>query len=248
MTPAQEIRIGVVLEGPSDHRTVCGLVDRLMVEDVGWIQDLSDRLKDIRSFIGSQEPSSFLAWKDVAREARGRVPPRHGHFAGEPGFEDAHHAVLALRLFTALATPPLGVVLVRDSDGRPKERLKGLQQARDDGRWPFRVVLGIAHFMRETWVLAGFIPASVEEEDRLDQERQNLGFHPNREPHRLDAKDKAAPKSAKRVLEALTGSLEEREEPCWQETPLETLRICGAAAGLDAFLSEIEEHIVPALR
>jgi hypothetical protein len=248
MRPAQEIRIGVVVEGSSDHRTVCGLLDRSMVENVVWIQDLRDRLKDIRSFIGSMEPASFLAWKDVAHEARGRVPPRHGHFNGEPGVEDAHTAVLALRLFTALEAPPLAVVLVRDSDGRPEERLKGITQARNDGRWPFRMILGIAHFMREAWVLAGFVPASAEEQERLDRERRALGFHPNREPHRLDAKDKTAPKSAKRALDVLTGGIEEREEPCWRESPLEILRTYGADAGLDAFLKEIEEYLLPALR
>jgi hypothetical protein len=102
--------------------------------------------------------------------------------------------------------------------------------------------------MREAWVLAGFVPASPDEEDKLARQRQTLGFYPNREPHRLDAKDPTAPKSAKRVLDAVTGAVEEREERCWRQSPLETLRTCGEGAGLRAFLDEVEERVLPALR
>ncbi|HSN98763.1 MAG TPA: hypothetical protein VLS89_10780 [Candidatus Nanopelagicales bacterium] len=244
MSTAQEIRLGVVIEGPSDRRTVCGLVDRLMAEGIDWIGAAREYLGSFRSWVGVEEGSVCLAWKDVAQAANGRVPRRHGHFSGEPGLEDAQRAALALRLYSALPTPPLAVLLVRDSDGRPTERRKGLEQARRDGEWKFEVVIGVAHVMREAWVLAGFMPETAEEGTMLDEERRVLGFYPHQEPHQLDAKDEAARKSAKRVLTALTGGDKEREERCWTEAPLDVLSTRGAEAGLKCFLQEVQEHLL----
>lgn len=248
MSTAQAIRLGAVVEGPSDRRTVCGLVDRLMADRIDWIGDNRAYLDELRSWIGVDEGTTYLAWKDVGKAARGRVPPRHGHFAGTPGLEDAHRAALALRLFNTLQDPPIAVLLVRDSDGRPEARRRGLEQARDDQEARrFKVVLGIAHFMREAWVLAGFLPETPAEEERLEQERRTLGFYPNREPHLLDAKDDGAPKAAKRVLAELTEGSGEREERCWTETPLRELIARGAGAGLKGFIDEVQEHLIPSV-
>ncbi|UQA62521.1 hypothetical protein [Polyangium aurulentum] len=219
-------------------------MDRLLVEAT-WMRECSEYMDDVRTWLGL-EGAVFLAWKDVARAARGRVPPRHGHFAGEPGVEDARNAVLALRLFQTLPRRPDAVVLARDSDGRPEERRKGLEQARQDALWPFAVVLGVAHHNREAWVLAGFEPGG-EEADGLEEERKALGFYPNREPNRLDAQDENALRSAKRVLAKLTGGRQDREERCWTETSLETLKARGAEAGLGRFIDEVLTRLVPAM-
>lgn len=99
--------------------------------------------------------------------------------------------------------------------------------------------------MREAWVLAGFDPQSQDERDRLDNERQQLGFDPNLRAHLLTAADESAKRSAKRVLARLTGGDWDREEQCWTQAALATLRERGAGSGLADFLDEIVERLVP---
>ncbi|EYF05201.1 hypothetical protein [Chondromyces apiculatus] len=248
MSTLQGVRLGAVLEGPSDARAVPGLIDRFLREAFDYLGETPEYLDGFRTWSGAIEGTRYLAWRDVARAARGRVPRRHGHFAGEPGEDDAQRAVLALRLFTAMPDPPRAVVLVRDSDGRAEERRKGLEQAREDGQWPFVVVLGVAHFMIEAWTLAGFIPDTDEEKQRLEAERKSLGVYPNREPHALNAREETAKRSPKRALEALTSGDSAREERCWREAPPEVLNEHGEGAGLRHFIDEVQRLLVPAMR
>ena len=50
-----------------------------------------------------------------------------------------------------------------------------------------------------------------------------------------------------RVLDQLTEGRAERESACWQETPLETLRERGDNTGLNEYLEEIENRLLPVL-
>jgi hypothetical protein len=81
--------------------------------------------------------------------------------------------------------------------------------------------------------------------DRLADLRRELGFSPTMDAHRLDSNDEQAKRSSKRVLRILTLDDRDRERRCWTETPLETLRARGAAAGLSDFLDEVKQHLVP---
>lgn len=220
------VRVAAVLEGSSDQRTAGALLKRLLADE---------RVE----LVGHGPASPFLAWSRVAKESAGRVPRYHGHFNGEPGVEDALTAVRALLLFNGLAERPAAVVLVRDSDGRPEDRRRGLSQAKKDRSWPFAVAIGVAHHMREAWLLAGFLPEDDGEKKRLEAERKSLGFSPVAQPHLLHAKDEQALKSAKRVLSALVEGDCAREERCIEGAPLEALRDNGAAAGLSAFMDEV---------
>ncbi|KYF56926.1 hypothetical protein BE08_22215 [Sorangium cellulosum] len=136
-------------------------------------------------------------------------------------------------------------MLVRDSDGREAERRQGLEQARQDADWPFEVILGVAHPMRECWALAGFVPGTRQETASLADLRKELGFDPTARSHELDASSKTAKKSPKRVLAHLTGDENEREARCWTEPPLDRLRERGRDNGLAAFLSGVEDGLVP---
>lgn len=231
--------VGVVVEGPDDGRTVPGLVDRVLVNEV---PALAGELARARTFCGLGASAAFVTWSAVHQQ---RVPRRHGHFGGEPALEDARTAVLALRCFVACDPQPRAVVLVRDSDGKDAERRRGLEQARDDAAWPFEVLLGVAHPMRECWVLAGFVPEGKQEEASLAALRRELGFDPAARSHELDASSKTAKKSPKRVLDRLTGGEHEREARCWTEPDLGHLRQRGSDNGLAAFLSEVEARLVP---
>ncbi|WP_437729954.1 hypothetical protein [Sorangium sp. So ce1335] len=234
-------RVGLVVEGPDDARTVPGLVDRVLTDAFSVPEG---KLGQARSYCGIEPGASCVMWSSVHHY---RVPRRHGHFGGEPAIEDARTAVLALRGFVARDPRPRAVVLVRDSDGRAAERRQGLEQARQDADWPFEVILGVAHPMRECWVLAGFVPGTRQETASLADLRKELGFDPTARSHELDASSKTAKKSPKRVLDLLTGGENEREARCWTEPPLARLRERGRDNGLAAFLSEVEDRLVPAL-
>ncbi|MDI1434001.1 hypothetical protein [Polyangium sorediatum] len=234
--------LGLVVEGPSDARTVPEIVDRVLVHG---LPAQAEDLDGLRAFRGLDAGTPFLAWRDVDRASRQRrVPPRHGRFGGESAIEDARTAVLALRCFVAEDPQPAAVLLVRDSDGKPAERMRGLEQARKDGDWPFEVVLGVAHTMRECWVIAAFKAQNKEEQQALAKLRKELGFDPTLRSAELDATNDTAKKSPKRVLSCLTDDAE-REASGFQDTDIEHLRKVGARNGLAAFLDELGQRLVP---
>ncbi|HVK69012.1 MAG TPA: hypothetical protein VM694_31360 [Polyangium sp.] len=236
--------LGLIVEGPSDARTVPEIVDRVLVHH--GLPAQAEDLDGLRAFRGLDAGTPFLAWKEVDRASRQRgVPRRHGHFGAEPAIEDARTAVLALRCFVAEDPQPAAVLLVRDSDGKHEERARGLEQARNDFDWPFVVSIGVAHTMRECWVIAAFKAQSKEEQQALATLRKDLGFDPTVQSHALDATKDTAKKSPKRVLSCLLGKDDEREAECFREADIEHLRKVGADNGLAAFIEELEQRLVP---
>ena len=159
----------------------------------------------------------------------------------------ARNAFLLARKLNQQGASIDAILLVGDMDGEAKNRKVGLAQAREQAEQLnfFRIILGSPDAMREAWVLSGFEPKTDEEESILKDLRSELGFSPLDESHRLDSSDEQSRKSAKRVLRKLTGGDYSREEPCWQETPLETLKARGASNGLADFLQEVENIILP---
>jgi hypothetical protein len=235
--------LGLVVEGPDDARTVPAVADRLLTHE---LHAHAPKLDRIRSYRGLHVDKPFLSWSAVDQEAaRRRVPRRHGHFGGEPALEDARTAWYALQCFVAEDPQPAAVLLVRDSDGKLDERARGLKQAHDDRSWPFPVILGVAHTMRECWVLAAFVPEDKGEKIALAELRKELGFDPTLRSDQLDATKETSKKSPKRVLSRLTGDDLDREEQCWAGPGVDHLRARGEKNGLSAFLRELQEKLVP---
>jgi len=235
--------LGLVVEGPSDERTVPEIVDRVLNHR---LPDQAEDLDGLRAFRGLDAGTRFLAWRKVDEASWQRNVPRvHGHFSGEPAIEDARTAVLALRCFHKENPQPAAVLLVRDSDGKNEERTRGLEQARNEFNWPFVVLIGVAHTMGECWVLAAFSPQSKKEQQALATLRKKLGFDPTVQSHALDAKKETAKKSPKHVLSCLLGKDHEREAECFREADIEHLRKVGAENGLAAFIEELEQRLVP---
>ncbi len=227
----RSITVGLIVEGPSDARTVESLTGKLL-GDGGC------------SFCGIVVGTGYSQWLRVGEDVGAKRFPRwHGHFRGEPGIEDARRAVIALRGFVAKDSQPAAVILLRDSDGKPDERRSGLEQARNDGAWPFEVVVGVAHTMSECWVIAAFESKNKAEQQALSKLRTDLGFDPRMSSEQLDAKDKTAKKSPKRVREYLLGADFDREAECWDEINLDELRKRGSGNGLSAFIEEIETRL-----
>jgi hypothetical protein len=248
------MRLVAFCEAPSDFLLVSALIDRVLRDHATWISDVLDLAPaGIRTWIGDGPGRDFFDIHQVSSYALQRlVRVPQGHFDGRPGAPGALMARTAFSIVRALNTSANlgaidGVVLVWDMDGQTKDRQLGLDQARAEAQKlvQFQIALGRPDRMREAWVLAGFDPRSQDERDRLDSERQQLGFHPSCQAHLLTAGDDIAKRSAKRVLAVLTDGNWEREERCWTDATLATLRARGTGSGLTEFLEEIEQRLLP---
>jgi hypothetical protein len=242
MDRAAAFTFAVVCEAPADLRLVADLADRVLCQEIDWVD--SENLALHRQWRGLKPGDSHLEWHWVGRLAQQQNIRAHGHFSGEPGALDATAARKALLLLTRSQQPPDAVVLARDTDGQ-EERRRGLEQARDASPWPFEVVLAVAHTKREGWVLAGFDPGSKVEEEALAGIRRELGFDPRLQAESLTATEPQAPRNAKRVLNRLISGNPDREQECWTATDLGTLRERGGLSGLATFLDEVRALLIP---
>jgi len=242
MSSAAAYSFAVVCEATVDLRLSSGLADRVLCQQVEWIDPASLDLH--RKWRGLEESASHIEWHWVSKLAKQLNIRAHGHFRDEPGTLDAAMARKALLLLARAEKPPDAVILSRDTDGKVARRL-GLNQARDASPWPFEVVLAVAHTKRECWLLAGFDPESGVEETALAELKRELGFDPRVHAEGLTAAEPHAPRNAKRVLERLLAGNRDREEACWTSSDLETLRNRGSHSGLTDYLDEIRGRLVP---
>jgi hypothetical protein len=242
MGTAAAFTFAVVCEAPADLRLVADLADRVLCQEVDWIDP--ENLNLHRQWRGLEPGDSHLEWHWVGRLAQQQNIRAHGHFSGEPGALDAAAARKALLLLARSQQSPDAVVLARDTDGQT-DRRRGLEQARAASLWPFEVVLAVADTKREGWVLAGFDPRSKAEEESLAGIRRDLGFDPRLRAESLTATEPQAPRNAKRVLNHLIGGDPDREQECWTATALGTLRERGRLTGLSDFLDEVRKRLVP---
>jgi hypothetical protein len=233
--------IAIVCEAQPDRETAVAITTRAVCEhdsvrdwmEAGYLQ-----------FRGYKPDESLLLWREVKATAVANNVSVVGFINGLPASPDAHNSLRALILFNRLDPKPDAVMLIRDSDG-DLERRDGLHQARESEPWPFPVVIGLAHTKRECWHIVGFDPKDEDERERLESERQHLGFDPRARSHELTAKHdpKNDKRSAKRVLTVLTAGESAREMECL--TALVRLRERGVENGLQAFLHEIETILMP---
>jgi hypothetical protein len=235
------LSIAVVCEAPPDQRTGCDLADRVVCDEVEWIEP--DLLDHLRQWRGRETGETCLMWRTVARLASTVMIPLQS-FGGEPAAPDAHAARKAIWLLHHAADRPDAVVLLRDDDGQT-DRRAGLEQARRFTRFSTPIIIGVARVKRECWVLAGFDPKDDDERSRLEGLRNELGFDPREHSERLTAKHEQDKRSAKRVLRVLVGDEPRREEECWQTANLEALTNRGQGCGLSAYLDEVRQRLVP---
>ena len=140
------------------------------------------------------------------------------------------------------------LVLAKDLDSQP-DRREGMRQARDEKQARFVVVLATPNPKREAWALNGFVCDGADEEQKLGHLCQQLGFNPCEEAHRLRYASLASrpERDPKRILGDLTNQNSEREERCWKETALATLREQGEQTYLKEFLAEVKDRLPPLL-
>lgn len=241
MTDEVACVVTLLCEGAADHRTASTLSDRVLCERVAWIEPST--IDAYRRYRGLHDSEDFVEWTVAVKEADTRRIRVHGHRNEAPRAPDAVMAERALLVLAMLGHRPDAVILVRDTD-KDSRRREGFEQARTAKRWPFVVVIGVAETKRECWVLAGYEPRSAAEHQRLTDARKELGFDPRDDAQHLTASG-GAKRDAKRVLKALLGDDAERERTCLEATALDALKRRGAASGLAAYLSELEQHLVP---
>lgn len=239
---------GVVCEARADQHTACTIADRVIAEDVDWVQpEVRDTLYRWCG-VGAPPGDDFVRWQKVREELTRRgIKPPFGHFGGEAGRPDALITRQVLLLFASLERPPDAVVLVRDSDGDPLRRV-GLEQAKTTRPWPFEVVIALAEPKREAWVLAGFEPRGSDESGRLHRLRERLSVDPLVRSHELDAREHGAKTDIKRALTELIQEDWNREQQCIEESSLDLLKQRGVKNGLAAFMTEVRDRLVPILR
>lgn len=233
----------IVYEAEADLKVASELADRVLVESIDWLEE--SHLESCRTWVSRLVGGEPLKWTRIKQLARDTGIKVAGHMDHQAAYPDAKAARRAILYLEKIVDDVAGIVLIRDQDDQP-ERRKGLEQARQEHQGKTPVVIGLAVVEREAWVISGFEPRNADEQSRLSQESQTLGFQPQERSQELTAcKDDNSKRSPKRVLQALTGGNFERERSCWNSTALELLRERGAENGLKPYLEEVREHLAP---
>ena len=233
----------VVSEARADFTTATDLADRVLVAEIGWLEE--GLLDSQRQWVGEDSPGSQLAWTSVAHGARSLGIRAQGHFNGESGLADARAARRAILYVLHQFEVVDAILLIRDMDDQD-ERRQGLEQARQADRSGKTIIIGLADSERECWVISGFVAETQIEKHLLEKESQRLGTDPCLNSHELTAcKRDNELRSPKRVLKVLTSDDWDRQLKCWRVTPLALLGDRGGANGLADYLTEIRQKLVP---
>lgn len=235
----------LVCEGPSDVRTVKSLTERVLAERVVWLQG-----QDLSAFIrwtGLTDDKDYLKWSQVslyAREAKIKVHGGFQELTEQRG--EARKALLALRVMKHHRGELGGskaLLLFRDSDGELARRA-ALEAACQRSSWNVNTAIAVAHPMRESWLIAGFVPRD-DEQAVLQQLRVEFGKDVTIKSHELAPRDDTAPSHPKNVLVRLIGNDPMSEERCCLDAPLNELIERGQENGLAEFIAALEDAIVP---
>jgi hypothetical protein len=236
--------IAFVGEDENHFRVVTALIDAALVESFDWLRDILDSCRAWRGL------SSADHWYKYSREDVHDLRPLtidgvtikpQGRIAGEPLKPEASMWRKVLLLFCHANPRPDIVVLAHDLDGYP-DRRAGIEQVRDGLAWPFVIVAATPEPEIEAWIVSGFTPRNDDERVRLEHVRRDLSFDPTLQSHRLTSHPNDAPTDAKRVLSRLCEHDREREDVCLDRS---VLRPRGALNGVQAFLDEVDQRIVP---
>ncbi|MBK7826371.1 hypothetical protein [Nannocystis sp.] len=247
--PELPLRFAVAGEDEAHHFAVTTLTDRILTEQVAW---LDGNLDACRIWCETQEGRSWSVFVRARKELRQRDLRRSlptGHFGrGDPAQPDARFARAQLHIWKDANDrgERLDVVFIaRDLDHKDG-RLLGLRQAIAERPWPFAVVLAWFQPEAEAWFIAGHEPRGEDQRERHAQLRSRLGFCPIEQPHRLLSTRDDSEKDAKVVWATLKADDPDARLRSMQ-VDLDRLRRNGAQAGVADFLDRIFQSIVPLL-
>jgi len=248
----------VMVESSADARIATKLSERVLIEKVNWLE--SDILQNFFRWSGLEAETEHSCWKDInniikrAKESGLKTPKFLGHSKNGPLKADGAATMKILNLIRLLQRKHnreiRAVLFIRDLDNQP-ERRDGIEQARSEHieqKPQLEIIIGIANRMREAWVLNGFVPLELGEQQILQEIITQLTFDPCKESHKLRSNSWEDPdriRNPKVVLDRLTNGNRLREQKCWEETNLDTLRQRGYDTGLTVYLQEIEQRLIP---
>jgi hypothetical protein len=246
-------------EAAEDHRTIEALVDALLrLWGDEWVSDVLDtQPESVRCWWCHEGDRCWYDLHKVYALADDLEVQRHyGHFAGEPANAWAVTLDTVFRIVRKVhskhppAERPTAVIVVWDADKEPGYRLDGIEKAMkhavDVPAGVVRVV-ALAVPEREAWVLAGFDPVDDGERVRLAAWRQQLGYAPHENAHRLSAGSGAAKDDSKAVLGDLCPTAE-RQRACLAIPDHErrgVLLARGLFSGLKGWIESVEELLLP---
>lgn len=251
-------RIAVVCEGPSDFPVAQGLIDQTLIRcpELHWIGDETE-IETHRVYCGLTGNEQFVKWTNIDTDS-----PKDYRRAIRSMFKEewpTHDTAVRVQrvLFEFLrrssdeAEAPPFVVIVKDTDNDPvrTEQLDAVRKLLEDRKMP--AVLGIQRHELECWLLAGFHTENAEETKHLEALCRGdfppgVGFNPCEKSHDLTATKKDDEKlSPKRVLKHLSNGDRTRELKGLHRDNHAALKRRGTENGLDDFLRDIEERLVP---
>lgn len=264
------VRIAIACEDQAHRSLATFLADRVILDEAArsadWIDEAS--LDWYRTYCGRGDTDEhpphrrFYPLSQASRDAEGLAGQRvggrpiriHGHINGKPLRPEASFWRRVFMLFAVAGQPPDALIVAHDTDG-DLDRIEDLEQALELS-WSFPIIVATPHQDAEAWFMAGLAPMSEAEKRRLQELRDELGFHPHEQPERLTAHPNDARTDAKRVLrvvmfdedESRPPSLEELPELCSRTlTDLALLERRGEACRLNAFLRTLRAVLVPLL-
>jgi hypothetical protein len=246
------IEFVVIVESSADARTATKLADRLLVEKIDWLEP--EMLQHLFQWSGLEAGTENSCWKNIDDITKRfsdkfKFPTIRSNGRFKSDGQSANKIMTLISFLQHKQKRDIkAVIFMRDLDSQP-ERRKHIEQARleHSNRQPkLAIIIGTPDRMREAWVLNGFIPFNQQEKQILQEITTELTFNPCEESHKLRSNLLTEPdrlRNPKVVVEKLTGGRMEREQQCWEETPLEYLREKGDRTGLTAYIKEIERLI-----
>ncbi len=236
----------VVVENNSDARHICALADRVFTERVDWID--ATTIDNFRLWRGFETGTTSTTWREIKTDAKQKLPRFRRRSNDEPqgiAYAESRKAIALVEKLQRTQKID-ALILFKDLDNQP-DRRAGMQQARDEVKEQIVVVLATAKWKREAWILNGFEPLDKREQVLLADLCQKLGFDPRLKAENLRH---LTTNDSKQILDELlqdhtSGKKRyEREEQCWLDASLETLRQRGKETLLADYLDEVEAHLL----
>lgn len=242
---SSDFHILLICEAELDAEVVSTLADRaLAAEAPEWI---ANNLDTYRQWTGIERGTRFTQQRFVRKTAKqqGLKVRFIGHAADGAKKRNAAAALKVLKMARQLQSegrPVQAVVYQQDADSAPQTRRQGLAQARTGHDEDILLVTAEPNPKIEAWILHGFKAETAAEEAVLEALKDELKLDPISEPHRLRgrARSDQSTRDIKKILDRLTDDSRERQEHCWQETFLESLKAADGGTRLKDFLNQVE--------
>jgi len=236
------IRLLVAAEDATGDRIARHVAD-LRMQQIDWVADSG--LENVREWtaFGDQPWLAIRRVRDLFRErCRGSFFGMRGSFGREQGAEDTVSMRKLFLVVQETAAPDI-LIVARDVDGT--DRREGFDRARRSGGWSFDIVGALAQPEAEAWLICTWAPHDELGQRCLAELRQELGFDPVAESHRLTSTSPSR-KDAKDIRGRFD-AVGPDTASVFEASDVATQRQRGAQNGLASYLRELDQKVAPRL-